>query len=98
MKNASISSAKNGLSALIDRVRRGETIIITDRNRPVAQLSPLAPDLSTDSARITEMERSGLIKRGRPGPSKGLLQRLPPMPTTTANVLRALLLDRDEGR
>ena len=38
MKTATIPEAKNRLSALIDRVRHGETVIITDRGRPVARL------------------------------------------------------------
>jgi prevent-host-death family protein len=34
MNSASISEAKNSLSALVDRVRRGETVLISDRGRP----------------------------------------------------------------
>ena len=34
MKTAAIATAKNQLSALIDLVRKGETVIITDRGRP----------------------------------------------------------------
>lgn len=40
MKTATITEAKNGLSALIDRVRAGESILILDRGRPVARLEP----------------------------------------------------------
>ena len=40
MKTASISQTKNQLSALIDQVRQGETIVITDHDRPVAKLVP----------------------------------------------------------
>ena len=43
MTIASISEAKAKLSALLDRVRTGETITITDRGVPVAQLKPVAP-------------------------------------------------------
>ena len=43
MHRASISDAKNNLSALIDRVRRGETVLICDRKRPVARLQPVGP-------------------------------------------------------
>lgn len=38
MKKATITEAKNQLSALVARVRHGETIVITDRGRPVALL------------------------------------------------------------
>ena len=41
MKTATITQAKNGLSALIDRVRAGESILILDRGTPVARLEPV---------------------------------------------------------
>jgi prevent-host-death family protein len=41
MKTATISETKNQLSALLDRVRHGETILITDRSQPVARLEPV---------------------------------------------------------
>ena len=41
MIRASVSYAKNHLSALLNRVKDGETILITDRDRPVAKLMPV---------------------------------------------------------
>lgn len=38
---STISETKNNLSALLDRVRAGETITILDRDRPVARLVPI---------------------------------------------------------
>lgn len=38
MRSASMSEAKNGLSALLDEVRRGETVLITRRGKPVARI------------------------------------------------------------
>ena len=63
MKRATITEAKNGLSALIDRVKAGETILITDRGVPVARLEPSLPVDDWD-ARLTRLERQGLIRRG----------------------------------
>jgi prevent-host-death family protein len=40
MKRAGIREVRQNLSALLDEVQRGEEIIITDRGRPVATLSP----------------------------------------------------------
>jgi prevent-host-death family protein len=37
-----ISELKAKLSAYVDAVRRGETVIVLDRKTPVAQLAPLA--------------------------------------------------------
>ena len=48
MRKVSTSEAKTHLSALLDDVARGETIIITKRGRPVARLTPPeAPDRET---------------------------------------------------
>ena len=41
MKKASITEAKNNLSALIDRVKGGSPVLIVDRGRPVARLEPV---------------------------------------------------------
>jgi prevent-host-death family protein len=98
VKKASISTAKNRLSALIDLVRKGETVTITDREQPVAQLTPLPPSSVSSSSRLAALERAGLVKRARTIASKHLLDRLPPMPHTEADVLAALLAERDEGR
>jgi prevent-host-death family protein len=40
MKEAGIREARQNLSALIDEVRKGHEITITDRGRPVARLVP----------------------------------------------------------
>jgi prevent-host-death family protein len=36
-----IRELRNNLSALLGRVRRGEHVVVTDRGRPVARLSPV---------------------------------------------------------
>jgi hypothetical protein len=38
MKKASITEAKNRLSAIIDGLKRGAPVLIVDRGRPVARL------------------------------------------------------------
>jgi len=97
MKTASISEAKNTLSALVDRVRKGETVLISDRGRPVAQLAPLAAH-SPESARsrLADLERRGVIRRARTRPRRRLA---PPVTLPSgSSVLAALLEDRDQGR
>ena len=37
-----IRELKAQLSAYVERARAGETVVVTDRGRPVAQLAPLA--------------------------------------------------------
>jgi prevent-host-death family protein len=43
MKQVALAEAKATLSALLDRVEKGETIVITRHNKPVAELRPVAP-------------------------------------------------------
>jgi prevent-host-death family protein len=97
MLTASISEAKNKLSALLDRVRAGETILILDRGVPVAELGP-ARELSDDT-RLARLERAGVIrppKRRRS--SSSLLDEPPPGPPGGTGALKALLEERREGR
>ena len=56
MRKVSTSEAKTHLSALLDDVARGETIIITKRGRPVARLTPPEePDRETAIAAVTTL-------------------------------------------
>ena len=45
MKKATITQAKNNLSALIDGLKDGSPVFIVDRGRPVARLEPAAAGL-----------------------------------------------------
>lgn len=59
---------KTRLGAYLQRVRRGETIVVTDRGEPVAELRPLhASDDATEEA-LRRMAAEGLITRGTGGP------------------------------
>lgn len=62
MTIASVSEAKAKLSALLDLVRAGEIVTITNRGTPVAQLVPPV-DLGGDEGRLARLERAGLIRR-----------------------------------
>jgi prevent-host-death family protein len=63
MKRASVTVAKNRLSALLDHVRQGESVIIEDRGVPVAQLSPVADRTAGgDRDRIARLVRQGILR------------------------------------
>lgn len=99
MKAATITQAKNQLSALIDRVRHGETIVITDRGRPVARLvSALSDAVEDPDGRLARLERRGGLRRAAaPPPRAMILGKLPRM-KKPAGVLEALLDERRQGR
>ncbi len=99
MKKASITQTKNQLSALLDRVRHGETILIMDRGRPVARLEPVTGESNTEAgAVIKELERAGVVRRPRGKADTRLLMQDPPPVPGGASVLQALLEERHEAR
>jgi len=100
MRKATISETKNALSALVDRVRHGETVLITDRGRPVARLEPVASaeDPGPDEGRIARLERAGIIRRARRGRLPEILSAPPPAPEVGGDILRALLEERRSNR
>ena len=99
MKMASISETKDHLSALIDNVRHGETVVITDRSIPVARLEPVVGSEAIDTAgRLARLERAGVVRRGRGGPAKEILATPPPAAERGASALMALLREREDAR
>ena len=82
MKSASVSEAKNGLSALLDEVRQGETVLITHHGKPVARLEPCQTlGLADDEAAAALVKprccqsTEGPTRRDKafwPGPFRGL--------------------------
>ena|SRR5665213_1721738 len=97
MKTTTITEAKNGLSALIDRVRSGESVLILDRGVPVARLEPVAafPD---PSGRLRRLERAGVIRVGDAPPPLDLLRTPGPQLAPGASAVQALLAERRSGR
>ncbi len=97
MKTATITQAKNGLSALIDRVKSGESILILDRGTPVARLEPITGAGDGDG-RAARLERAGLAKRGVTPPPVDLILQPGPAGSPGASLLDALLEERRTGR
>ncbi len=99
MKRATITEAKNQLSALIDRVRHGETVVITDRGRPVARLVSAVTEAADDpEGRLTRLERRGGLRRATAPPPRALILKPLAKLKKPAGVLEALLEERRQGR
>lgn len=90
MKRATVTEAKNGLSALLDQVKAGETIVITDRGRPVAHIVP-ATSADDSEGRLARLERAGIIRRGT-GDVRKILE-MPLVKTVDGSSVVELLLD-----
>jgi prevent-host-death family protein len=63
-----VAKLRQNLSVYLRRVERGERLIVTDRNRPVAELGPPATSGAALDRLIAEGRVSRPIRRGLPGP------------------------------
>ena len=99
MKKASITEAKNNLSALIDRVKSGSPVLIVDRGRPVARLEPLTTCLvAEEDGRLLRLVRDGIVRPRRAKPPPTLFSQPPPRAKAGASAVTALLEERREDR
>ena len=99
MKRMSITDAKNGLSALIDRVRHGESIIIEDRGVPVARLeSVAAPRRGDAEGRAARLQRQGALRPALAPTPRRILTTPPPTPSGRATLSDAVIAERRDGR
>lgn len=100
MATASITQAKNGLSALLDRVKAGESVIITDRGVPIARIEPIQRTDDWD-ARMAKLVAEGKVTVGSGPQGEDLLRALRAIPRPTVpegmSVLEALLEERESG-
>jgi antitoxin (DNA-binding transcriptional repressor) of toxin-antitoxin stability system len=95
MEKATISQLKNRLSAFLKKVRAGQTIVVFDRDQPVARLERIEGEGRSDD-RLARLERAGLLRRaGRRPPVKALRARAP---EPTQSVVQALLEERRDAR
>lgn len=98
MKKASITEAKNNLSALIDSVKGGSPVLIVDRGRPVARLeSVVTRQKADDEGRLGRLVREGIVRPARTAFPKARIATEPPRPRKRSGV-QALIEDRRTGR
>jgi prevent-host-death family protein len=85
----SLYDAKARLSEILRRVREGDTITISYRGKPVAEIRPIRQEKPTLSERIRELEARGII--GGAGRPRGKLRPLARRP----GALKRFLAERD---
>ncbi len=98
MKNARISELRDSLSEYLARVRKGETVIVYDRDTPIARIEPIAaaPELGVPDW-VIEAEKRGImsppkVRGGAP------LNVNPVKVDPRFSLLEALLEERRSGR
>ncbi len=95
MEKATISELRKHLSAYLEKVRAGESVLILDRNRPVARLVGVAAQEPADDW-LARLESEGLLRRALGPIPKELLEEPPPKPGKS--VLEALIEGRRSDR
>jgi prevent-host-death family protein len=95
VERATISQLKNRLSAYLKKVRAGRSILIVDRDEPVAVLERVEAGGASDD-RIGRLERAGLLRRATRRLDVSALRD--DVPRTERSVVEALLDERREGR
>ena len=98
MKSVNVAELRNRLSHYLRLVRRGEPLLVRDRDRIIARLEPAGEDGGRggrESDRLADLERRGVVRRGRGRIGRELLAR---RPRVRADVVAALLREREEGR
>ncbi len=96
MKIAPIAEFKSRLSAYLEAVKAGEDVIVTERGRPVAQVTAVRGS-RLDSARRDQLIRSGQIKPPLHAlPKDFLTQSL--AADAGGHVMTSLLEERNDGR
>ena len=98
MKYAKIGQLRDGLSRYLDQVRDGSEILVLDRDRPVARIVPAGnarPAPGGDAERLLDLERRGLLRRGK-GRYPAVLKRGQPV-KVRGSVLADLRAERESG-
>ena len=95
MEKATISELRKHLSAYLKKVRAGQSVLILDRNRPVARLVGVAAQGPADD-RLARLESKGHLRRALGPIPKALLEEPPPKPGKS--VREALIEGRRSDR
>jgi len=102
MKKAKIGELRNGLSRYLDYVRAGGSVVVYDRDTPIAEIVPLTRIKSRskkdlDEERLVRLERKGAIIRGKGDLAEWFKTHRPIDIPGGASVLDALLEERESG-
>lgn len=99
MRSASVSEAKNALSALLDEVRRGETVLVTHRGKPVARIESCQATGLTAREGEAKLVQAGIADppRARLDVERFLAAAAPRLPDGH-RASRLIAAERREGR
>lgn len=94
MKKVGCREFKNRQGYYLRRVRLGETIIVTDRGKPVAKVQPVSEeerDAPTLDEKLRQLEAEGHLRLG-----KGRFTPYDPVPASGKPASQIIIEDRKE--
>lgn len=88
---------KASLSRYLAAVKAGEEVVVTERGRPIATISPISSSVGDEEERLHRLAARGLLRVGKRKFPRGFWDiTLPADPE--GEVRKALLEEREEGR
>jgi len=94
-KSVSVSQLKARLSEYLRRVKAGETVLVTERGRPIVEMKPLPSESLGEE--LTELVEAGLVRPSTEPLPEGYWEEERPADPEGA-VRRAIIEEREEGR
>ncbi len=97
MRSVKIAELKNNLSRYLDQIRAGGSVLVFDREQPVAKMVPAQGGEVADGnrdGRLERLERRGVIRRGKGGLPNWLGR---PALKVQGGVIKTLLEERKSG-
>lgn len=97
IKAVNVAELKNRLSHYLRMVRRGEALLVRDRDQVIARIEPAGrgdelPE--DDEAQIADLEARGVIRRGKGKITKEMFKN---RPRVKGDIVAAVLAEREEG-
>lgn len=96
MIKASISNLKNRLSDYLRKVQAGHSVIVCDRDVPIARIERI--DNGAGNDRLAAIRALGISHPPKKRLTVALLARWTPVHVPAAQLTKALLEDRDDSR
>ena len=90
-----VADLKNRLSHYLRLVKKGQSILVRDRDQVVARIEPAGSSALGAEERLEQLEMRGVIRKGKGVIGPDLLGR---RPKVHVDVVEALLREREEGR
>lgn len=98
MIQVNISTLKNQLSGFLKKVRKGQDILVMDRDKPVAKISAILNPYAhlQGNALLDELEKRGILTRAKKKLPKDWFEKNPPV-KASGSAVDALLAEREEA-